>query len=161
MKTKKSTVQEELSQEQQINNEVLRVFDLITQSAREVVTSFDTQKYRTSVLVNHMQSNNNSLIKEYLSYWFNVTLTRNKNSLLVIYIGFDSEAITRFGNSIHNRFIREVMKLTMKELTSIDIEQYIRVDAVTKEVRNFFYRRVMEQANDNVTITIDEPVVVN
>lgn len=156
MKTKKNTVQEELSQEQLINGEVLRVFDLITQSARHVVSNFETQKYRTSVLVNHMGSNSNSLIKEFLSYFFNVTLTRNKNSLLVIYIGFDGEAIQRFGNMLHNQFIRMVMKHTMVEQTIINIEPYIRIDAGTKEVRNYFYRRVMEGENENVTITVDE-----
>jgi hypothetical protein len=159
MKTKKTTVQEELSTEQSHNNEVIRVFDLITQSAREVVSNFETKKYRTSVMVDHLQNNNNSLVREYLSYFFNVTLTRNKNSLLVIYIGFDGEAISRFGNMLHNQFLREVMKHTMKEATLVNIESCIRIDAVTKEVRNYFYKRITDGENEYVTITIDEPIV--
>ena len=105
-----------------------------------------------------MASTTNSLIKEFLSYFFNVTLTRNKNSLLVVYIGFDGEAVSRFGNMLHNQFIRMVMKHTMQENTAVNIESYIRIDATTKEIRNFFYRRAMEGENDNVVITIDEAV---
>lgn len=158
MKSKKTSVQDELSTEQQINNEVIRVFDLITKSATEVVKSFESKKYRTSVIVDHMQNNNNSLIKEYLSYFFNITMTRNKNSLLVIYVGFDSEAITRFGTMLHNQLLREIMKHTMKENTSVDVENCIRIDAGTKEVRNYFYKRITDGESDFVTITVDEQV---
>jgi hypothetical protein len=159
MKSKKNTtVQEELSQEQLVNNEVVRVFELITQSAQDVVRSFESKKYRTSVLIDHMQNNNNNLIKEYLSYFFNVTLTRNKNSLLVIYIGFDSEAITRFGSMLHNQFIRQIMAHTAKENTLVDIESYIRIDAGTKEVRNYFYKRITDGESDYVNIRVDDVV---
>lgn len=158
MKSKKNTVQEELSQEQMVNNEVVRVFDLIVQSAQDVVKSFESKKYRTSVLIDHMQNSNNNLIKEYLSYFFNVTLTRNKNSILVIYIGFDSEAIARFGTQLHNQLLRAIMKHTMKENTSVDIENCIRIDAVTKEVRNYFYKRITDGENDYVSIKVDDAV---
>jgi len=158
MKNKKNTVQEELSQEQMVNNEVVRVFDLIIQSAQDVVKSFESKKYRTSVLIDHMQNSNNNLIKEYLSYFFNVTLTRNKNSILVIYIGFDSEAITRFGTMLHNQFIRMIMSHTMKENTLVDIESCIRIDAGTKEVRNYFYKRITDGESDYVSIRVDDVV---
>lgn len=159
MKSKKNTtVQEELSQEQMVNNEVVRVFDLITQSAQDVVKSFESKKYRTSVLIDHMQNSNNNLIKEYLSYFFNVTLTRNKNSILVIYIGFDSEAISRFGTMLYNRFIRMIMSHTMKENTLVDIEACIRIDAGTKEVRNYFYKRITDGESDYVSIRVDDVV---
>lgn len=160
MKAKKATsVNEQFTEEQQKNNEVLNVFNLITEAARGVVSNFETRKYRTSVLINHLPNNNNSLVQEFISYFFNVTLTRNKNSLLVIFIGFDSEAITRFGSAIHNIFLRQVMKLTMKDETTVDIESCIRVDANAKDIRGFFYRRLAEGENDNVTFLIDEPVV--
>ena len=159
MKAKKAnTVDDQLTTEQKMNAEVLQAFNLITQSARAVVSNFETKKYRTSVLINHLQNNSNSLVKEYLSYFFNVTLTRNKNSLLVIYIGFDTEAVTRFGSMLHNQLIREVMKHTMQDNTSVNIESCIRVDANTKDVRYFFYKRITEGENEYVTITVDEPV---
>lgn len=162
MKAKKTTttttVDQQFTEEQHKNSEVLNVFNLITESARAVVSNFETRKYRTSVLVNHLPNNNNSLVQEFISYFFNITLTRNKNSLLVIYIGFDSEAITRFGTMIHNQFLRQVMKSTMKEATLVDIESCIRVDANAKDIRGFFYRRLAEGENDNVTFIIDEPV---
>ncbi|ATP58937.1 hypothetical protein CPT03_21930 [Pedobacter ginsengisoli] len=159
MKTKKATnVSQQFTAEQQQNSEVLNIFTLITEAARAVVSNFENRKYRTSVLVNHLLNNNNSLVQEFISYFFNVTLTRNKNSLLVIYIGFDSEAVSRFGTLIHNMFLREVYKLTMKERTAVDIESCIRIDAVTKDIRGFFYRRLAEGENDNVTFLIDEPV---
>ncbi|TKC57686.1 hypothetical protein FBD94_20655 [Pedobacter hiemivivus] len=161
MKAKKAnTVDDQLTTEQQMNAEVLQAFNLITQSARAVVSNFETKKYRTSVLINHLQNNSNSLVKEYLSYFFNVTLTRNKNSLLVIYIGFDTEAVTRFGSMLHNQLIREVMKHTMQDNTSVNIESCIRVDANTKDVRYFFYKRITEGENEYVTILVDEPVAV-
>ena len=161
MKTKKATtVEQELSAEQQMNSEVIRVFSLITEAARGVVSNFETRKYRTSVLVNHLPNNNNSLVQEYISYFFNITLTRNKNSVLVIYIGFDSESVTRFGTMIHKQFLRQVMRLTMKGETAVDIESCIRIDAVTKDIRGFFYRRLAEGENDNVTFLIDEPMVM-
>jgi hypothetical protein len=158
MKAKKVSVNEQFTEEQQKNTEVLNVFNLITEAARVVVSNFETRKYRTSVLINHLPNNNNSLVQEFISYFFNITLTRNRNSLLLIYIGFDSEAVSRFGTMIHNQFLREVFKLTMKEQTTVDIESCIRVDAVTKDIRGFFYRRLAEGENDNVTFLIDEPV---
>ena len=158
MKARKATtVDQQFTAEQQMNNEVLQLFTHITEAARAVVSNFETRKYRTSVLVNHLPNNSNNLVQEYLSYFFNVTLTRNRNSLLLIYIGFDSEAVSRFGTMIHNQFIRQVMKLTMKEVTAVEIESCIRVDANTKDIRGFFYRRLAEGENDNVTFIIDEP----
>lgn len=158
MKAKKATIENELSAEQQMNSEVIRVFSLITESARAVVSNFETRKYRTSVLVNHLPNNNNSLVQEYISYFFNITLTRNRNSILLIYIGFDSEAVLRFGTFIHNQFMRQVIRLSMKDETAVDIESCIRIDANTKDIRGFFYRRLAEGENDNVTFLIDEPV---
>lgn len=159
MKAKKTTtVDQQFTAEQQMNSAVLNVFTQITEAARGVVANFQTRKYRTSVLVNHLPNNSNNLVQEYISYFFNVTLTRNKNSLLVIYIGFDIEAVTRFGTALHNMFLRQVMKLTMKEVTAVDIESCIRIDANTKDIRGFFYRRLAEGENDNVTFIIDEPV---
>ncbi|WP_157766499.1 hypothetical protein [Pedobacter ginsengisoli] len=161
MKVKKATtVEQELTAQQQINGEVIRVFHLITESARGVVSNFETKKYRTSVMIDHLQNSSNSLIKEYLSYFFNITLTRNRNSLLVIYIGFDTESVARFGSMLHNQLLREVMRHTMKEATVINIESCIRVDANTKDIRNFFYKRTMEGDNDYTTITVDELVTV-
>lgn len=160
MKAKKATTNtvDQFNVEQQMNNEVYRVYSLITQSAREVVNSFETKKYRTSLIIDHLQNNSNSLIKEYLSYFFNITLTRGKNSLLVIYIGFDTESVTRFGTLMHNKLLREIMKHTMQDNTSVNIESCIRVDANTKDVRYFFYKRITEGENEYVTITVDEPV---
>lgn len=159
MKAKKATiVDQQFTAEQQQNNAVLNVFTQITEVARAVVSNFETRKYRTSVLINHLPNNNNNLVQEYISYFFNITLTRNRNSLLVIYIGFDSEAVSRFGSLIHNQFLRQVMKLTMKDETAIDIESCIRIDANTKEIRGFFYRRLAEGENDNISFLIDEPV---
>lgn len=60
---------------------------------------------------------------------------------------------------LHNQLVRRIMKHTMSDSTAINIESHIRIDTTTKEVRNYFYRRVMEGANENVVITIDEPVV--
>jgi len=160
MKAKKATIENELSAEQQMNSEVIRVFSLITESARAVVSNFETRKYRTSVLVNHLPNNNNSLVQEYISYFFNITLTRNRNSILLIYIGFDSEAVLRFGTFIHNQFMRQVIRLSMKEETAVDIESCIRIDANTKDIRGFFYRRLAEGENDTVTFLIDEPVAM-
>lgn len=158
MKAKKAiTVDQQFTAEQQMNTEVLQLFNQITEAARAVVCNFETRKYRTSVLVNHLPNNNNNLVQEYISYFFNVTLTRNRNSLLLIYIGFDSEAVERFGSMTHNMFLRQVMKLTMKEQTAVDIESCIRVDANTRDIRGFFYRRLAEGENDNVTFIIDEP----
>ncbi|MBB5437941.1 hypothetical protein HDC92_001615 [Pedobacter sp. AK017] len=158
MKAKKATtVDQQFTAEQQQNNAVLSVFTQLTEAARAVVSNFETRKYRTSVLVNHLPNPNNNLVQEYISYFFNITLTRNRNSLLLIYIGFDSEAVSRFGTMIHNQFIRQVMKLTMKEQTTVDIESCIRVDANTKDIRGFFYRRLAEGENDNVAFIIDEP----
>jgi len=158
MKNKKATVQEELSTEQEMNNEVIRVFDQLTETAMAVVNGFENKKYRTSVIIDHMQYSNNSLVREFLSYFFNITMTRSKSSLLVIYIGFDTEAIARFGNLLHNQFLREVMKLTMKELTTVNIERCIRIDAATKDTRNFFYKRIAEGENEYTSIKTEEPL---
>nr|WP_162988963.1 hypothetical protein [Pedobacter schmidteae] len=46
----------------------------------------------------------------------------------------------------------------MKEVTGVDIESCIRVDANTKDIRGFFYRRLAEGENENVTFIIDEPI---
>jgi hypothetical protein len=158
MKNKKATVQEELSTEQEMNNEVIRVFDQLTEAAMAVVNGFENKKYLTSVMIDHMQYSNNSLVREFLSYFFNITMTRSKSSLLVIYIGFDTEAVARFGNSLHNIFLREVMRLTMKELTTVNIERCIRIDATTKDTRNFYYKRIAEGENEYTTIKTEEPI---
>lgn len=160
MKAKRTnTVDQQFTAEQQQNNAVLSVFTQLTEAARAVVSGFETRKYRTSVLVNHLPNNNNNLVQEYISYFFNITLTRNRNSLLVIYIGFDSEAVSRFGTMLHNQLLRQVMKLTMKEVTGVDIESCIRIDANTKDIRGFFYRRLAEGETDDITFLIDEPTV--
>ena len=158
MKTRKvNEPVKELSLDEKKNIEVERIFEQITNSARELLTVFEIEKYRTTVLVEHSKIGRyENLIREFLSYHWNFTMSKNKQGGCVIYFGYDGEAISKFGNRLYNEMLRKLIALTMKEATSVNIEDRIRVNHEPTDIHNFYYKRVMDGKTEHVTIQVQD-----
>jgi hypothetical protein len=143
------------------NIEVERAFQLITQSAKTLLSSFEHQKYRTSIIVNHYQSEKaTTLISEFLCFFFNITLSMNRHGYKMIYFSYDEEAFTKFGASLYIRAMRVVFKFTMFENTKFNIEQCVRATPKEANVQRFFTSRLTNGANAYTFIDI-EPKLIN
>ncbi|MEE1884371.1 hypothetical protein [Pedobacter flavus] len=122
-----------------------------------MLTIFDSQKYRTTVLVNHAKiGRSETLISEFLSFYWNFTLSKNKVGAYVIYVAYDSEAIEKFGNRLHTQMLRAIFKYSMADATHLNIEDSIRIASTPTEIRNYYYKRVMDGEIENVSIIIED-----
>ncbi len=139
------------------NKEVTKAYAKIVAEARKLVAPFENQKYRTTIEIDHTKSGKDTnLISEFVCFFFNITLTKNRADYNMIYGTFDEEAIAKFGSRLHNRFLRQLFKHTMFENTKYNIEDCIRVNDPAK-VQNFFVNRLLANGeSDWVAISVEE-----
>jgi hypothetical protein len=134
------------------NREVEKSFNQIIQATKPLLNAFDGKKYRTCITVNHAESGRETnLISEFLSHFFNLTLTRNTAGYVMLYVTYDADSITRFGARLYNRVLRQVFKHTMKT----SIEDCVRVNN-PGNVQGFFLNRLANGENDFVSIEVVE-----
>ena len=144
---------------EQRNIEVEEAYHSIVKQTRELLTAFDSLKYRMSVSVDHRNSGKpTNLIHEYLSSFHNFTLTRNRYGYNMIYLSYDEDALTRFGDKLFNRMLRVVFNTTNSTVGSINIENCIRIDHCATDIQPFFINRLFSQELDYVTVHTEEKV---
>jgi len=140
--------------EQLRDKKVVEAFDQINKAGQQLLTVFETAKYRTVITLDHEQNDKYpNLQQECISYFWNLTLSLNKQSQLVMYFTYDTEAAAKFGTKIFNTMIRNIMKYTAVEFTKINIEDCVRINTATTEVHNFFYKRFVDGENENTKFT--------
>jgi hypothetical protein len=143
-----------LTLEQLRNEEISTAFNQITKDGLEMLTPFESLKYRTVVTIDHNDNERYpNLVKESISYFWNLTLTTGKTGNLVIYYTFNTEAVSKFGTVIFNRMLRSIFKHTMSGSNNISIEDCIRISTDTKDLHNFFYKRIVDGETPTVSIT--------
>jgi len=144
---------------EQRNIDVEAAYHSIVKQTRELLTAFDSLKYRMSVSVDHRNSGKpTNLIHEYLSSFHNFTLTRNRYGYWMIYVSYDEDALTRFGDKLFNRMLRVVFNTTNSTVGSINIENCIRIDHCATDIQPFFINRLFSQEHDYVTVHTEEKV---
>jgi hypothetical protein len=142
------------------NKEVEKAYNLLTQASRELLKSFEHQKYRTVIEVNHMQSGKESnLQKEFMTFFFNITLTRNRANYSMVYFTFSEDAIAKFGARLYTRALRVLFKYTMFDKGKISIEDSVRVNNPA-QVENYFVNRLANGENNFISIEV-EPLQTN
>jgi hypothetical protein len=154
VKTNDDTVQ--LAQNLELrNNEVEKAFILITQASRQLLTSFEHQKYRTVIIVDHSQSGREgNLLKEFMTFFFNITLTRNRANYSMVYLTFSEDAIAKFGARLYTRALRVLFKHTMFDKGKISIEDCVRVNN-PGQVEGYFINRLANGENNFISIEIE------
>lgn len=141
------------------NENVERSYNNIIKGCKELLTAFDTLKYRMNVTVDHSRSGKETnLINEWLSYFHNITLTRNRHNYYMIYVSYDEDALTRFGDKMFNRMLRIVFNCTNITVTEINIENSVRIDHSATDIQPFFINRLLSDPKDYITITAEEKV---
>jgi hypothetical protein len=141
------------------NHEIERAFNQMLIEARSLLTVFEHQKYRSYVDILHSKSGKDTnLIKEWLCYCFNLTLTSTKNGNYVIYFGWDEEAVDKFGLSLFSKMLRIIFRITMFEATQVNIENSIRINKGATNIHNFYLQRIANGENDFVSISVEERV---
>lgn len=142
-----------LTPEQLRNETVSKAFDQISIDGLQLLKVFESSKYRTAVTINHLDNTKYpNLVRENTSYFWNLTLSKNKYGNLIIYLAADTESISRFGGRVYNELLRSLFKHTSVQTNIINIEDSIRVSAATKEINHFFIKRVMEGESESVSI---------
>ena len=131
----------------------------MVRGCKELLTAFDALRYRTSASIDHTKSGKETnLVNEWISAFCNITLTRNRHNYLMIYVNYDEEALTRFGDKLFNRMLRVVMKSTNYEAFEINIENCIRIDHQATDIQPFFISRVLNGDKEHVSITAEDKV---
>lgn len=140
------------------NKECAKAFIKITEAVRQLLTSFEMPKYRTYIIIEHDKSGKETnLITEFVCYFVNITLTRNRQGYSMIYLTYDEETLARFGARLYNRIIRALFKQTMFEATKHNIEDAVRVNNPSN-IQNFFVNRLANGGNEYITIDVEARV---
>jgi len=143
----------------QRNIAVEEAYFSIVKQTRELLTAFDSLKYRMSVTVDHLNSGKpTNLINEWLSSFHNFTLTRNRFGYLMIYVSYDEDSLTRFGDKLFNRVLRIVFNTTNSTVGGTNIENCIRIDHCATDIQPFFINRLFSQEHDYITVHTEEKV---
>ena len=157
MKTKVNKVPTLLTEEEQKREALQAIFSKAVQLAGEFLKPFDTEKYRTTVLLNHEKlKTNETLISEFLCFHFNITFGRNKNGYNLIYFNYDEEAISKFGTRVFNQMIRTLITISAKEVTDINVEERIRFATEPSDVHNFLWKRLIDGEKQHIVISTVE-----
>lgn len=135
------------------NEAVEKAFYQIIKGASNLLSPFEGKKYRTLITIDHSDSGRETnLICESLCFFWNITLTMNKMGYKMIYFCPDEESISKFGQRLTNRAMRQLFKCTMQEKNKPNIEDCIRINNPGK-VQSFFLSRLANGDNDFITIT--------
>jgi hypothetical protein len=137
------------------NKEVEKAFTLLTQASRSLLTTFEHQKYRTVIVVNHTESGREgNLLKEFMTFFFNITLSKNRANYSMVYFTFSEDAIAKFGARLYTRALRVLFKHTMFDKGKISIEDCVRVNNPA-QVEGYFVNRLANGENDFVSIEVE------
>lgn len=144
---------------QQVNQQVEKAYTLMVEAATELLKRFDVAKFRTYALMDHTKNEQNTnLVKEYLSYFHNITLSMSpKDGRFYIFIDLGEEALQKFGSTLTNNLLRECYRLTQSNDNTTGIEYSLRVNYLPGEsLHNFYYRRIVEGETGYVSIVTVE-----
>lgn len=150
VKTKLVLVNTEI---QQTNEAVERAYMEITKSASELLKKFELAKYRTHLSVDHFKDpQNTNLVREFISFFWNITLSNSKEGKSYIFISIDESGLVKFGSGLTNLLLRSAFQIT----DGSDIEYSMRVNYMPMDIHNFFYKRIVEGETDFVSIYLEE-----
>ncbi len=136
------------------NQAVEAAYYQIIKNTSQLLQPFESVKYRKLININHAESGKNSnLISECITFFWNITLVRNKQNYVMLYFTPDQESITKFGQRLANRAVRQVFKCTAQEKNKPLIEDCVRLNNPGK-VQDFFLSRLAN--GDNLFTTISE-----
>lgn len=153
-KTKFVVIDAEL---QQTNEIVEQAYNAITKEAIDLLKRFELTKYRTHLTVEHLKDpQNTNLVREFISFFWNITLSTSKEGKNYIFISIDSDGLTKFGSGLTNILLRQAFKITQANDETQNIEYSLRVNYMPMDVHNFFYRRIVEGETDIVSIFTEE-----
>ncbi|CAM4306656.1 hypothetical protein SAMN06265348_110263 [Pedobacter westerhofensis] len=141
------------------NEAVTKAFEKISEESLHLLKVFESAQYRTVATVDHLGNDRYpNLVRESISYFWNLTLSKNKTGNLVIYFSYDTEAISKFGTMIYNQTLRTIFATTSAATANVNIEDSVRINSVTKNVKDFFFKRIMDGENESVSIKAVEHV---
>ncbi|MBT2561126.1 hypothetical protein J7E50_09815 [Pedobacter sp. ISL-68] len=147
------------------NKEVEKAYTLIVEKAKDLLSKFEVGKFRTYCEIEHTKNEHNTnLVKEHLSYHFNITLSISpKNGKSYIFVDLGMESLQKFGSSLSNQLLRQAYEVTHSNDNTIGIEYALRVNFIPAEQNhNFYYRRVAEGETTYVSLhTVEKSTEVN
>jgi hypothetical protein len=127
-------------------------FNAIINDAQQLLSVFEAAKFRTVAIVDHSKNDKYpNLQQECISYFWNVTLNSSPKGNLTLYFSYDEEALARFGAKIYNDTLRLIFKHTTASADA-NIEDCVRINVTTSNVRDFYYSRVIDGENEFVNI---------
>jgi len=141
------------------NELMLQAFTLITNDGLQMLTVFENAKYRTVATIDHSDNDKYpNLIRESISFFWNLTLSRNSTGNLILYFTYDKDASAKFGTMIFNSMLRNIFRHTTAMPNSLSIENHVRVSVNTKDINYFFNSRLIDGEKAGVLIQAIEHV---
>ncbi len=156
--TKPSTQFVMVTPEAQVTNqEVQKAYQKIIEAAQKLLGRFEMVKYRTYVLVeNTKDPQNTNYINEFICQFWSINLINGRDGRYYIYINYDGNSIEKFGSNLTNLLLREAYRATNSEDGTIGCEYALKVMFVDHDVRNYFFRLVVEGENSYNSIAVVE-----
>jgi hypothetical protein len=149
-----------INQDLQRNNlEVENAHTEITKRAILLLKRFEVAKFRTWINVEHCmdeKSQNKQLLREFISFFWDITLSTSNEGKNYIFISIDELAIEKFGNGLTNLLLRHAFHVTQSTSDELNIEYALRVNYQPKDIQNFFHRRLVDGQTDVVSIFTEE-----
>ena len=153
VKTKLVLVNTEI---QQTNEAVEKAYMEITKAASDLLKKFELAKYRTHLSVDHFKDpQNTNLVREFISFFWNITLSNSKEGKSYIFISIDESGLVKFGSGLTNLLLRSAFQITTNT-SDINIEYSMRVNYMPMDIHNFFYKRIVEGETDFVSIYLED-----
>jgi hypothetical protein len=149
--------------ELQLNNEqVLKAYTKIVEVGISLLKGFEMQKYRTYIQLEHnLNPQNVNLQKEFVCHFYNITLSNSKDGRSYIFIELDEDYITKFGNNLPNRLLREAYKLTQSEDNTVGIEYCLRPKFIPNDVHSYFYKLTFNGETEWLSMLVADRTEVN
>lgn len=139
------------------NEEVERVYHNIIKGVKQLLTPFESLRYRMNVVIDHTRSGKQTnLINEYLCFFHNITLGCNRFGYWMIYVSYDEHSLKKFGNMVFNRMLRIVFTCTNPVINKINVQNCVRIDHSATDIQPFFINRLLAEPKDYIIITAEE-----
>lgn len=129
-------------------------YELIITKAINLLKKQTTTELRTYCTMDHSKNElNSNLIKEFLCYFWNITLSTDINTgRYCIDVDFGKEALVKFGNSLANSLIQEIFSVLHANEQSAHPEFPLFINFVPIEHLTHWYRTIAQGETDYVSI---------
>ncbi|GGC63202.1 hypothetical protein GCM10011387_16010 [Pedobacter quisquiliarum] len=137
---------------------VERTYELIVAKAINLLKDQSTTEFKSYCTMDHSKNElNSNLIKEFLCYFWNITLSKDiNNGSYCIDLDFGKEPLIKFGNCLANSLVQEIFRVLHAKEQSAQPEFPLFINFVPIEHLTYWYRTIAQGETEYVSIFTSE-----